>query len=168
MGLAEHRARSPSGIRCAVITVSDSRDLETDESGKDIVRRLEVGGHRAAARCIVPDDATRIAAELRRCLADAGIDAIVLNGGTGIAPRDGTTDVVRAFLEVEIPGFGEFFRSLSRERIGTAAMLSRALAGVARGKPVFCLPGSPDAVALGMDELILPELGHIIEELRRR
>jgi molybdenum cofactor biosynthesis protein B len=167
VSIEEHRARAPAGIRCAIVAVSDTRSVETDESGKEMVRRVDARGHRAVSRTVVPDEPVLIGAELRRLLADPDVDAVLIAGGTGIAPRDATVEVVRAFLDREIPGFGEFFRMLSFRQIGPAAMLSRAVAGVARGKPIFCLPGSPAAVALGLDELVLPELGHVIEELRR-
>jgi molybdopterin adenylyltransferase len=167
MGHADHRARAPSCVRCAVITVSDTRSIETDESGAAIERLLEAAGHRTASRTVVADDRTRIGAELRRCLADPGVDAVIVDGGTGIAPRDVTVEVVGAFLDRELPGFGELFRALSFGKIGSSAMLSRACAGIAAGRPVFCLPGSTDAVALGMESLILPELGHLVGELRR-
>ncbi len=133
----------------------------------EMVRRIESAGHRAVTRVVVRDDPTLIGLELRRQIADPDVDAVLLNGGTGIAPRDTTVDVVRAFLDRELPGFGEIFRSLSHTRIGAAAMLSRSVGGIAAGKPVFSLPGSPSAVTLGMEELILPELGHLVHELRR-
>ena len=167
MGVEEHRAAGVRGARCAIITVSDSRTLATDESGKEMERLLRGGGHLPVSREVVPDEPTAIAAALRARLADPSVDAVLLDGGTGLASRDGTPEVVRAFLEREIPGFGELFRALSREKIGAAAFLSRALAGIAAGKPVFCLPGSPAAVVLGLEELIVPELGHILGELRR-
>ena len=167
MGLQEHHRSAVRPVRCAVITVSDTRTLETDGSGAEMVRLLLASGHACAGRSVVPDDPVLIGGELRRALADPGADAVLLNGGTGIACRDGTVEVVRTFLDREIPGFGELFRVLSHGRIGAAAMLSRAVGGIAAGRPVFCLPGSPDAVVLGMVELILPELGHIVYELRK-
>ncbi len=147
--------------------VSDTRDLQSDESGKGMVRRIEAAGHLAVSRDVVADDRTRIAAALRERLADAGVDAVLLTGGTGVSARDVTADVVRDFLDLELPGFGELFRVLSHSRVGPAAMLSRAMGGIAAGKPVFCFPGSPAAAALGLEELVLPELGHLIAELRK-
>src|SRR5688572_20841229 len=128
---------------------------------------IESRGHRAASRTVVADEPALIGLELRRQIADPGIDAILFNGGTGLAQRDGTVEVVREFLDRELPGFGELFRSLSFAQIRSAAMMSRALGGIASGKPVFCLPGSRAAVVLGMEELILPELGHLIFEIRK-
>jgi len=167
LGLTEHRARAATAVRCAVITVSDTRSLETDESGKTMEKLIASGGHLAVSRTVVPDEPTLIGLELRRWLADPGVDAVILNGGTGLAGRDGTVEVVREFLDRELPGFGELFRSLSYAQIRSAAMLSRAMGGIASGKPVFCLPGSRAAVVLGMEELILPELGHLIYEIRK-
>jgi molybdopterin adenylyltransferase len=167
VGVAEHRARAAAGVRCAVITVSDTRTLETDESGKEMVRLLEARGHRAVSRDVVPDEPAQIALALRGRLADPGVDAVLLNGGTGIAARDGTVEVVRAFIDRELQGFGELFRQLSYGQVRAAAMLSRAVGGIAAGKPVFSLPGSRPAVVLGMEELILPELGHLIAEIRK-
>ena len=168
MGLEEHRASAVKEVRCAVITVSDSRTLSTDGSGQEMVRRLEAAGHRAVSRTVVPDEPALIGLELRRCLADPEVDAVLLNGGTGISPRDSTVEVVRAFLDLELPGFGEIFRALSHRHIGAAAMISRAVGGIAAGKPVFSLPGSTKAVTLGLDELILPELGHLVHEVRKQ
>ena len=167
MGLAEHRQRAATAVRCAVITVSDTRTEATDSSGAAMARCLEGGGHSVVRRAIVPDEPARIALELRHCLGDAQVEAVLLNGGTGIAKRDGTPEVVRGFLDLEIPGFGELFRHLSWAQIRSAAMLSRAVGGVANGKPVFSVPGSSAAVALAMEQLIVPELGHLLHELRK-
>ncbi len=167
MGLPEHRAAAAKGVRCAIITVSDTRTLDSDSCGLEMSRLIAEKGHLTASRAVVPDEPSLIAQELRRRLADPEVDAVILSGGTGIARRDVTVDVVEDFLDRELPGFGELFRALSHSRIGPAAMLSRATGGIAAGKPVFCLPGSPQAVVLGMEEVILPELGHIIEELKK-
>ena len=167
MGLAEHRAKAAAGVRCAIITVSDTRTPETDESGKEIARLLESNGHRAVSRAVVADEPALIGLELRRRISDPDVDAVLLNGGTGIAKRDSTVEVVRSFLDRELPGFGELFRLLSFRQVGAAAMLSRAVGGIADGKPVFCLPGSRAAVELAMGELILPELGHLVYEIRK-
>ncbi|MBI4600363.1 MAG: molybdenum cofactor biosynthesis protein MoaB, partial [Planctomycetes bacterium] len=127
---------------------------------------LEAAGHEVAERTVVPDEPGRISVVLRHWLA-SDVDAVILNGGTGIAARDGTVDVVRQFLDKEIEGFGEIFRSLSYGQVGAAAMLSRAVAGISRGKAVFSLPGSRRAVELAMESLIVPELQHIIYEVRK-
>jgi len=167
VGLAEHRAKAAGGVRCAIITVSDTRTLETDASGQEMARLIESKGHHAVSRTVVPDEPALIGGELRRQIASAGVDAVLLSGGTGLSPRDGTIEVVRTFVDRELPGFGELFRSVSFGQIGSAAMMSRAMAGIAGGKPVFSLPGSRAAVVLGMEKLILPELGHLIYELRK-
>lgn len=169
MAVEEHKKKAEDEhgvLRCAVITVSDTRTLETDESGLEMVRQLEGAGHKVVERTVVPDDAGRIALVLRHWLA-SDVDAVLLNGGTGIAARDGTVEVVRQFLDRELPGFGELFRMLSYKQVGAAAMLSRASGGVARRKVVFVLPGSRRAVELGMEKLIVPELSHIVYELRK-
>ncbi len=167
MGLDQHRQNAVTRISAGIITVSDTRGLETDVSGQEIERLLKQAGHSPACRTVVPDEPALIAVELRRQLSSSEVEAIILNGGTGLASRDGTVEVVRNFLDREIPGFGELFRQLSYQEIGPAAMLSRAVAGIAAGKAVFSLPGSPKAVALAMEKLILPELGHILGELRK-
>ena len=167
MSVKEHHQNAASGIRVSIITVSDTRDLDSDKSGRLIEGSLSGAGESPVGRVVVRDEPAQIGVELRRCLGDANVDAVILNGGTGIARRDGTVDVVKSFLDLELPGFGEIFRSLSYEEIGAAAMMSRAVAGVANGKPVFSLPGSSNAVRLAMEKLMLPELGHLVSELRK-
>jgi molybdenum cofactor biosynthesis protein B len=147
-----------------VITVSDSRTLETDTGGALVAELLAAQGHPVVSREIVPDEPQAIQAALRAALEEEGTGAVILTGGTGIAPRDVTPESVTPLLERVIPGFGELFRMLSFEEIGSAALLSRALAGLARGRVVFVLPGSRGAVRLGMERLILPELGHLAGE----
>lgn len=155
-------------VRCAILTVSDTRNEETDKSGLLIKQVLAEAGHEVSAYQIVKDERTIIKATLESYLADPATEAILLNGGTGIAKRDVTIEAVQTLLEKELPGFGELFRYLSfTEDIGTGAMLSRAVAGVARGKIIFSLPGSTGAVRLGMTQLILPELRHLIHELTK-
>ena len=169
MSVEDHQRRAldeNESLRSAVITVSDSRTLETDESGLAICRQLANVGHQVLERTVVPDEPGRIAHVLRHWL-QADVDAILLNGGTGIAARDGTIEVVRRFLDKEIPGFGELFRMLSFKQVGAAAMLSRAAGGIAQGKAVFALPGSRRAVELAMEKLIVPELRHVIYEARK-
>jgi molybdenum cofactor biosynthesis protein B len=160
----EHRARAPRSIGCAVITVSDTRTLADDSGGALLCELLEGGGHRIALREIVKDDGKAIRAALEAALARADCAAVLLTGGTGVAPRDVTPEAVAPLLERSLPGFGELFRSLSFAEIGAAALLSRALAGLARGKPVFALPGSRAAIRLALERLILPELGHLVGE----
>ena len=167
MSVEEHRSGGGNlRGRCAIITVSDSRTLETDKSGLWIVDRLGEAEHHVVERTVVPDEAERLRSVLGHWLAQ-DVDVVVLNGGTGIAARDGTVEVVREFLDRELPGFGELFRFLSYEQIGAAAMLSRALGGIARGKLLFALPGSIGAVRLAMEKLIVPELKHLLFELQK-
>ncbi len=161
----EHKAHAPRSVRCAVITISDSRTEATDESGALLRKLLSEADHRVGFHQIVKDDARAIASVVDKAAKVA--DAIITNGGTGLAPRDVTIETIEPKLEKVLPGFGELFRVLSHERIGSAAMMSRALAGVYKGTLIFCLPGSPDAVSLAMERLILPELGHAVGVMRR-
>jgi molybdenum cofactor biosynthesis protein B len=147
-----------------VVTVSDTRTLETDSGGALAAELLAGAGHPLVRREIVKDEPAAIADAVRRGLAEEGVGALLLTGGTGVAPRDVTPDAVEPLLERVIPGFGEIFRALSYEEIGSAALLSRALAGIAAGRVVFVLPGSRGAVRLGLEKLVLPELGHLAAE----
>jgi len=147
-----------------VVTVSDTRTPETDTGGALAAELLGGEGHPVVRREIVPDDPARIAAVLGTALDDPDVRAVVLTGGTGVSPRDRTPEAVRPLLEREIPGFGELFRWLSYQDIGSAALLSRALAGLARGTVVFALPGSRGAIRLALERLVLPELGHLAGE----
>lgn len=152
---------------CGVITVSDTRTPETDKSGRLIQDLLRDRGHEVGKYQIVPDEAPRIREALESLVLKNRVQAVILTGGTGISPRDGTVEVVGALLEKKLDGFGELFRSLSYSEIGSSAMLSRALAGVFSGRVIFCLPGSSGAVRLGMEKLILPELGHLCGEVSK-
>ena len=151
-------------VAAVVITVSDTRTLETDTGGRLLAELLEGQGHRVVERVVVPDDPEAIEAAARDALAREDVRAIVLTGGTGVAPRDVTPETIEPLLERVVPGFGELFRMLSYEDIGSAALLSRALAGIAAGKVVFVLPGSRGAIRLALEKLILPELGHLAAE----
>ncbi len=150
-----------------MLTVSDSRTPETDSSGDAIVERLEGAGHRVAGRAIVPDEPGRIRAALVDAVARTEVDAAIVTGGTGVSPRDSTPEVVGELIDKPLAGFGELFRVLSFEEIGAAAMLSRALAGTVGRTAIFVTPGSSGAVRLAMERLILPELPHLIGQLRR-
>lgn len=153
-------------VRIGLVTVSDTRDAESDRNGAWLAGAADVPGLVLVHKEIVRDDPGAISASLDRALA-AGADLLVFNGGTGIAPRDTTVDVVAPRFRPELPGFGELFRMLSFAEIGSAAMLSRAAAGVVDGVPCFCLPGSHAAVQLAWTRLIAPEIGHLVSELRR-
>jgi molybdenum cofactor biosynthesis protein B len=161
----EHHAKSKHAVACAILTVSDTRTPETDVSGVCIRALLEEAGHRVVAYAILPDDPGRIRAHLEELFAVPGLEAVIVNGGTGLAPRDTTYEAISGILEKKLDGFGELFRMLSYQVVGAAAMLSRAAAGVARGKVVVSLPGAPAAVELAMQKLILPELGHMVQLL---
>jgi molybdopterin adenylyltransferase len=162
-----HKARAPAYARVYVVTCSDSRTKATDEGGAKIKSMLADAGHVVIGSAIVSDDADRIRAELLHAR-DAGAQVVLITGGTGLSRRDSTFEAVNAMLARPIPGFGELFRALSYDEIGPSAMLSRATAGItADGLVVFAMPGSPGAVRLACQKLILPELGHLLEELAR-
>jgi molybdenum cofactor biosynthesis protein B len=164
----EHqRAAQPIIARCAVVTLSDTRDASTDASGRRIHDLLEADGHVVASYQIIPDDPARLEAVLRELLDHSDCDAILTNGGTGISRRDATVPVIERLIEQPLPGFGELFRMLSWEQVGSGAMLSRAVGGITNGKVVFAMPGSTKAVELAMAKLILPEIRHILRELRK-
>ncbi len=163
----QHRAYAPKSIRSAVLTVSDSRTEATDSSGQLIQERLESAGHEVPDRLIVKDDPKAIRAAVLRQVSRPDIDAVIITGGTGVSPRDVTPDTVEPMLEKVLTGFGELFRMLSFEEIGPAAVLSRALAGTVERTVIYLMPGSSGAVRLGMDRLILPEVAHVVGQLRR-
>lgn len=165
--VAEHRAAAPDHVRCAVVTVSDTRTVETDRSGRLIQDHLHAAGHQVVAYHIVKDEPDQINEVLSALVERADCDAIIFNGGTGIARRDTTYDTVSRRLEKQLDGFGELFRSLSYAEIGAAAMLTRATAGVLGGTVVFLTPGSTNAVGLAMDKLIIPEIAHVVFEMRK-
>ncbi len=152
-------------IRCGVITVSDTRSPATDKSGKIMQDLLLAEGHEITIYRVVKDDPAAIAELLEKFGASDELDAVLFNGGTGIAPRDNTYDVVVRYLEKTLPGFGEIFRMLSYDEIGSRAIASRAVAGTYRGKVIFSVPGSSGAVRLAMTKLILPELLHLVKQL---
>jgi len=164
---AEHRAEAPHRVRCAVITVSDTRTLATDRGGPIIVERLAAAGHEVVAREIIPDEPTTMRPLLSQLAGRADVDAILMTGGTGIGSRDQTFETVSGLLDKILPGYGELFRMLSFEQVGPAAMLSRAIGGLMRGKILLTMPGSPAAVQLAMDKLIVPEIGHLVREARK-
>lgn len=163
----EHRrqASSRGPVSVGVITVSDSRTADSDVNGEYLRHAIGEAGHRAAGYEIVPDDPEPLLEALRRMTDSAEI--VIINGGTGISPRDRTYDVLERTLEKRLPGFGELFRMLSFEQVGAAAMLSRATAGLYRGRVIFSVPGSPAAVQLAWERLIEPELTHLVWDLGR-
>jgi molybdopterin adenylyltransferase len=153
--------------RCAVLTLSDTRTAVDDVSGQRIAAMLQAAGHGVVEQIILKDDAASLEAVIDRLLAKNDIDLILSTGGTGIARRDQTIGVIERKIVVPLPGFGELFRMLSWEQIGSGAMMSRAVGGIANGKIIFAMPGSVKAVELAMEKLILPEIGHLVYELRK-
>ena len=162
-----HRASAPDALRCAVLTVSDTRSQATDKSGALIQELLGREGHAVVDYRIIPDEPDRIRETLATWAERGDVDAILTNGGTGVAARDTTYDVIAALLDKRLDGFGELFRMLSFAEIGAAAMLSRATAGIYRGRVLIAMPGSTNAVRLAMEKLIVPELAHIVYEVRK-
>jgi molybdenum cofactor biosynthesis protein B len=164
----EHqRAAEQITARCAVLTLSDTRTTSTDKSGALVRSLLEADGHTILNYQLLPDDAEQLKNYLTTFLANPQIDAIITNGGTGVSRRDTTVPIIESFIEQPLPGFGELFRMLSYEQIGSGAMLSRAVAGIAKGKLLFALPGSSKAVELAMTKLIVPEIRHLLRELHK-
>ncbi|MBT2689336.1 molybdenum cofactor biosynthesis protein MoaB [Bacillus sp. ISL-47] len=168
MSTFEHKKEAPKEVRCKIVTVSDTRDKDTDKSGKLMIQLLEEAGHLIADYVIVKDESGPIREAVLKGCEDPNIDVVLTNGGTGIALRDVTIETVRDLFDKEIDGFGELFRMLSyTEDIGSAAILSRAAAGSVNNRAVFSTPGSSGAVRLAMNKLILPELGHVVRELKK-
>ncbi|WP_416149670.1 MogA/MoaB family molybdenum cofactor biosynthesis protein [Salipaludibacillus sp. HK11] len=166
MSVEEHKQEAPNQVACMILTVSDTRTLETDKSGQLMIEMLEREGHSIVTHKIVQDSLTDIQQWIRYADNNDNIEALLLNGGTGITFRDTTYEAVSVMLDKELPGFGELFRYLSYEKdIGPAAMLSRAIAGVRGHMAIFSTPGSSGAVKLAMKELIIPELPHVMREI---
>jgi molybdenum cofactor biosynthesis protein B len=151
----------------AVITLSDTRTDATDESGKFIKHAVAAAGHHVVLYRVLKEDRIKIKSTLQDCLADHQVHVIVTNGGTGISSRDSTIEVMASMLDKQIEGFGELFRNLSYQEIGPAAMMSRALGGIAKNRVLFAIPGSTNAVRLAMEKLILPQAAHIFWELNK-
>ncbi|WP_209125254.1 molybdenum cofactor biosynthesis protein B [Alkalihalobacillus sp. BA299] len=168
MSTVEHKKEAPKSVNCMIITVSDTRTFDTDKSGGLIKALLEENGHVVTEYQIVKDEYAGIQGLLKEAETRSDIDVVLLNGGTGIALRDTTFEAVKDVLHKEMPGFGEIFRYLSyAEDIGTAAILSRAVAGVYGSKAIFSMPGSSGAVKLAMNRIIIPEIGHVVREIRK-
>jgi len=170
----EHKEKAPRYVRFALLTISTSRynlkqkgESFTDASADLASRILRSSGHEVTVKEVVSDDAEMIRESLERLVSDVQVEAIISMGGTGITPTDVTIETVTPLLEKELEGFGEAFRRLSYGQIGTAAILTRCTAGVIRGRAVFCLPGSPQAVETALKELIVPEVGHILAHIRQ-
>src|SRR5688500_1822409 len=164
-GVDAHRADAPDSVRCAVLTVSDTRTPDSDAYGSLIRETLNCSGHSGVDYRIVPEEPDQIRKILTDWIRRDDVQAVLTNGGTGIAARDTTYDAISGMLEKRIDGFGELFRMLSWQEVGAAAMLSRAVAGVAGGTLIVAMPGSTNAVRLALTKLIVPELGHLVYEI---
>jgi len=160
-----HQNISIKKVNCAIITVSDTRDFDSDKSGQLIKNLLAKQSHNITFYKIVKDNPDEIKVLLNDLIGQPNIDVIICNGGTGISHRDNTYDVISQLLDKTLSGFGEIFRYLSYQEIGSRAIASRAVAGVYQGKIIFSLPGSTGAVKLGMEQLILPELTHLVSQI---
>ena len=166
MGYQEHKREAPTSVSCAVLTISDTRTEQDDESGRLIRQKLGENGHRVMSYCILKNEADSIKKKIYELLGEE-LQVIIATGGTGVSHRDITVETIYPILEKRLDGFGELFRFLTYHEIGTGSIMSRAIAGVAGGKVIFCLPGSPEAANLAMDKIILPELGHLVREATR-
>ena len=167
MSSAEHKAQSPARVRVFVLTVSDTRTADTDTSGRAIVEMLTAAGHQVTGTAIEKDEPARVAELVRQQAAIGDVDVIITTGGTGLSSRDSTFEAIDVLLEKRLPGFGELFRMLSYHELGPAAMMSRASAGTIGKVVVLSLPGSENAVRLAMTKLVLPELGHLVQQTRK-
>ena len=167
----QHRRAAPHILGFAVITVSDTRTPGDDVSGRTLSEMARKAGHRVEEAVLIPDEVAAIRGAVEQALAREGVDVVVLTGGTGFSPRDVTLEAVGPLLQRPVEGFGELFRMLSYQQVGSAAMLSRAAAGLVGlsvdSRAVFLLPGSPKAVSLAMEKLILPEAGHLLGQARK-
>jgi molybdopterin adenylyltransferase len=169
MGAEDHRQKAGKGpVTVAIVTVSDTRTPETDQNRQYIEKRMGELGHQVAAYRLIKDEPDQVAAVMQELTVMPEVQLILFNGGTGISPRDTTYDVVSKYLEKTLPGFGELFRMLSFQEVGAAAMFSRATAGVYHGKLIFSMPGSPNAVQVALEKLIIPEINHLAWEIARK
>lgn len=167
MSYAGHHAKAPRAVGVAILTVSDTKGPKDDESGKELLEAVTKAGHRPAGRSWCRDEIDAIRERAQDLLSAPDADALIVTGGTGVSPRDVTVEALRPLMSKELPGFGETFRSLSQAEIGSGAILSRATAGLVpaagRQKPVFLLPGAPEACRLAAERIILPEVAHLVE-----
>jgi molybdenum cofactor biosynthesis protein B len=163
----EHKAVGPRFVSCFVLTVSDTRTEESDTGGQAIIELVTAAGHIVAGYRIVRDEPRDVERVLLDELGNGNVEVIITTGGTGITSRDNTYEVIERLVDKRLDGFGELFRMLSYQEIGSAAMMSRACAGVARGKVIVALPGAESAVRLAMNELVIPELGHLVQQVSR-
>lgn len=167
MGYHDHKHTAPKKVNCAVVIISGSRTEQNDESGKLIMQTLKEGGHQVTSYDILRNDADAIRRKLDELLDDDSLQVIITSGGTGASRMDLTIETISPVLDKKLDGFGELFRFLTYQEIGTGSILSRAMAGVVRGKVIICLPGSTAAVKLAVEQIILPEIGHLVREASR-
>ena len=165
--MSEHKLDRKTKAVFALIITSDTRDLEDDETGRIAIELIEAEGHKVANHTIVPNDSNMIRAEIEKQLKNSDVQIIVTSGGTGISSKDRTVDTATDLFERELPGFGELFRRFSYDEVSANVIISRSVAGIAKGKVIFCLPGSKNAVRLALSKIILPSLGHALWELNR-
>ena len=167
MSYQEHKRQAPQSVSCAVLTISDRRTEQDDESGRLINQKLTQNGHRVIAYSILKNEAEAIRKKIDELLRQEELQVIIASGGTGVSHRDVTVETISPILEKKLDGFGELFRFLAYQEIGTGSIMSRAMAGVVGGKVILCLPGSLGAANLAMDQIILPEIGHLVREATR-
>lgn len=167
MGYHDHKHTAPKKVNCAVVIISGSRTEQNDESGKLIMQTLKDNGHQVTSYDILRNDADAIRRKLDELLDDGSLQVIITSGGTGASRMDLTIETISPVLDKKLDGFGELFRFLTYQEIGTGSILSRAMAGVVRGKVIICLPGSTTAVKLAVEQIILPEIGHLVREASR-
>jgi molybdenum cofactor biosynthesis protein B len=160
-----HKHEAPGNLKIAVVTVSTTRAAETDGSGKLLREIIEKNGHTVAGYDVIPDRENDISGTVQTFI-EEGADAVIVNGGTGVAPADVTIEALKPLFSKEITGFGQLFTILTYEEIGTAGVNSRATAGIVNGRPVYCIPGSPNACRLAAEKLIMPEIGHTVKHAR--
>lgn len=167
MSYHEHKHVAPESVNCTVVIISDSRTEQDDESGKLIKQRLADHGHKVISYGILKNDKAAIRAKIEELVEQSELQVIITSGGTGASHRDVTVDTIEPMLEKRLDGFGELFRHLTYQEIGTGSILSRAVAGIIKGKVILCFPGSVNAATLTMDKIILPEIGHLVREATR-
>ena len=167
MSYQEHKEKAPRSVNCAVLTISDSRTEQDDESGRLIMQKLNENGHQVMSYAILKNEAESIQKKIKELLEVEEVQVIITGGGTGASHRDVTVETITPIMEKRLDGFGELFRFLTYQEIGTGSIMSRAMAGVVRGKVIICLPGSLGAAELAMDKIILPEIGHMVREATR-
>jgi molybdenum cofactor biosynthesis protein B len=165
--VSEHKLNRKTQAVFALIITSDTRDPVHDETGRIAVDLIEAEGHKVANHIIVPNDSETIRAEIEKQLKDSAVQVVITSGGTGISSKDRTVDTATGLFERELPGFGELFRRFSYDEVNANVIISRSVAGVAKGKVIFCLPGSKNAVRVALSKIILPSLGHMLWELNR-